>query len=406
MTQPPPVVQPLDVYTFTYSNTHSASVGGGGWYWGTGTPQHGHTFTISATLDVALTQGYYCSVIQGDGAGTGSILATMSWNAGATVGTVYSAPIAADPSSTTIYFSSSPTASWTYAPTFTTNMVITWTNAPALPACQYGASPNPSSQIATAVNMELILAVTAAMGLAPEAILFWGFMMGWPLIFPICSSVPTIPSALLDSDFIDGTLIPNPLSIPKFVSTFEYGLWLYYCQCNAAPSGNPPPVQPTKPSFPSRVINIKITTNICSNADICSYLYKLQQLIVSLNISITNNSYYNMTRGYVLGTSHAGLSGNGELVVSGILGAFVSYTTLPSRVGFRVGDPNVIYEVGYVTFGTPQGWYPPNTIDHNPWLVLPAFMANVTKIGYSIPADCVLTLTELVPQSTQIVASG
>jgi hypothetical protein len=254
--------------------------------------------------------------------------------------------------------------------------------------------------------MELILAVAAAMGLAPEAILFWGFMMGWPLIFPVCSFVPNLPPALVDGDFIDGTLLPNPLSIPKFVSNFEYGLWLYYCQCNPAPTGNPPPNNPPKPSFPTRIINIKITTNICSNADICSYLYKLQQLIVTLNLSITNNSYYNMTRGYALGTSHAGLSGNGEFAVSGILGAFVSFTTLPPRVGYRVGDPNVIYEVGYITFGTADGWYPPNTIDHNPWLVLPAFMANVTKIGYSIPADTVLTLTECVPQSTQIVASG
>jgi hypothetical protein len=407
VTQPAEIV-PLDVYTYTYTNTHTVTGNPDFDNWQVGSPIHGYTFTfddfhINAAVAVDLT----CAVMNNDGPQPGSIVAQRRITAGQTTSTLTMSPLTIPTGTTKFQLRTSPGANYsTPYPTYTETAQITWTNAPPMAACAYGASPNPSSQIATAVNMELILAVTAAMGLAPEAILFWGFMMGWPLIFPICSFVPTRPSDLVDADFIDGTLIPNPLSIPKFVALFEYGMWLYYCQCNPAPTGNPPPVQPTKPTFPSRVINIKITTNICSNADICSYLYKLQQLIVSLNISITNNSYYTPTRGYALGTSHVGLSGNGEIAVSGILGAFVSFTTLPSRVGLRVGDPNVIYEVGYITFGTPDGWYPPNTIDHNPWLVLPQFMTNVTRMGYSIPADCVLTLTELVPQSTQLAASG
>src|SRR5215472_16391284 len=50
----------------------------------------------------------------------------------------------------------------------------------SVPACVYGAEPNPTSEIATAVNMEILLAVMAAMGLGPEAMFIWGFIMGWP----------------------------------------------------------------------------------------------------------------------------------------------------------------------------------------------------------------------------------
>jgi hypothetical protein len=285
---------------------------------------------------------------------------------------------------------------------------VSWTltvNAaglPANPACEYGAQPNPSSQISTAVNLELMLAVCAALGLAPEAILFWGFMMGWPLIVPICSTVPNLPDPLTNSDFIDGTFIPNPLSIPKFIALFEYGLWGYYCQCSPAPTGSPPPVQPSRPSMPTRITNITVINSVCSNADICTYLTRITQLIVSINLQINQNTYLSASSRYALGTSHTGLSGNGELAVSGILGAFVSFTTLPNRIGYLVGDPNVLYDVGFVTFGSPDGWYPPQNIDHNPWLTLPQHMSNVTKIGYSIPADVVLTLTELVPQQLSI----
>ena len=394
----------MAVYTYTYTNTHTVTGNPDFDYWQTGSPTHGNTFTFdNFTLSVALGVDVRCSVYGNNGPGAGSIFATRRVTAGNTTSFLESSPLTIPAGTTQFQLRTTPLSNYsTPYPTYTETAVITWTNAPVQPACAYGAELKSSSAISTAVNLELLLAVAAAMGLGPEAILFWGFMMGWPLIVPICNSVPNLPSAILDSDFIDGTFIPNPTSLGKFVDAFQYGLWEYYCECKPAPTGNPPPVNPPQQTFPTRITNITFVSSVCSNADICTYLTYMTRLIISLNLSITNNNYLNANPPYVLGTSHAGLSGNGEFAVSGILGAFVSFTTLPSRVGYRVGDPNEVWTDSYLSFGTSDGWYPSVKIDHNPWLILPQFMANVVKIGYSIPADTVLTLTELVPRSLAI----
>jgi hypothetical protein len=404
MTQPPDLsVQPLDVYTFSYSNTHTVTVINDIWTWSLGTPKHGNTFTLSATLDAALGQNYHCDVIEQDGPSPGSVLCSVTFVAGST--SASNSTCTAFPSAATqFYFRSGPTANWTSAPTLTTTMSITWTNAPPLPACAYGAQPNPSAAIYTVITDALVTAVAAALGMGALGLLALSTMIGAPVVFPTCNNIPTMPSALVDGDFIDGTGLPNPFSITKWMSHVTYGIWLFYCQCKPAPTGNPPPVNPPVPVLPPRLQPGPQPTPPCSNTDVCSTLNVIIRLMTAINIQVNNNSYAAVSSGYILGTSHAGLSGNGELAVSAILGAFVSFTTLPNRIGILVSDPNVLYDVGFISFGTPEGWYPPNTIDHNPWLVLPNFMTNVTKIGYSIPSDVVLTLTELKPAQLQSTA--
>lgn len=98
---------------------------------------------------------------------------------------------------------------------------------------------------------------------------------------------------------------------------------------------------------------------------------------------------------YLTGTVHAGLTGNGELAVQGILGLSVLLTTLPNYYGTQAGDPTQVFDTGYVTVGTSDGWLRSERIDHNPKLLL-GIEGSVTKIGYSLSPNIVATITELV----------
>ena len=98
---------------------------------------------------------------------------------------------------------------------------------------------------------------------------------------------------------------------------------------------------------------------------------------------------------YVAGAVHAGLSGGGTITVQGLLGLSVAVTTIPARAGEVAGDPMELYGVGWLNIGTPDGFGPRIWISSSPMLVLP-ISSTATVIGYSIPADVVITITELV----------
>lgn len=98
---------------------------------------------------------------------------------------------------------------------------------------------------------------------------------------------------------------------------------------------------------------------------------------------------------YVTGTAHAALSGNGSFAVQAILGLKIDITTAPARLGQELGEPIALWDAGWVNVGTADGYGPRIFITSDPMLVQP-IMGDVTIVGYSIPADVVVTITELV----------
>ncbi len=100
--------------------------------------------------------------------------------------------------------------------------------------------------------------------------------------------------------------------------------------------------------------------------------------------------------GYIVSTVHAGLSGDGTISVQGLIGLAISVTTLPSRAGVLAGDPNVYFSLGWVNVGTADGWFSRQELRHNPQVIFPEDMGAVTLVGYSIPADVTVSITELV----------
>lgn len=98
---------------------------------------------------------------------------------------------------------------------------------------------------------------------------------------------------------------------------------------------------------------------------------------------------------YVAGTSHAGITGNGTITVSALIGLKIDVTTAPSRLGQELGDPVALWDAGWVNIGSADGFGPRQFISSDPTLLLPISGA-ATVIGYSIPDDVVVTITELV----------
>lgn len=98
---------------------------------------------------------------------------------------------------------------------------------------------------------------------------------------------------------------------------------------------------------------------------------------------------------YVQSTTHTGLSGNGQFAVQGLIGLAVDLTTKPSRLGVVSGDPDTIFDAGWVAVGTADGWGPRHFISSDPFILRPV-PGDITLVGYSIPADVAATITELV----------
>ncbi len=100
----------------------------------------------------------------------------------------------------------------------------------------------------------------------------------------------------------------------------------------------------------------------------------------------------------VHGVAHTGLSGNGQFAVSGLLGVKVELTTTPGRLGVTSGDPETIWGAGWVAVGTADGFNPRQFISTSP-MILEPISPDTTIVGYSIPSDVTITITELVRES-------
>jgi hypothetical protein len=99
---------------------------------------------------------------------------------------------------------------------------------------------------------------------------------------------------------------------------------------------------------------------------------------------------------YVPGTVHTALSGSGVISISGLLGAKVAVTTMPGSLGTAGTSPVEYFDVGWVTFGTPDGYPTATRIEHNPQIILPARCSAYTDLAYDFHTGVVATITELV----------
>lgn len=99
---------------------------------------------------------------------------------------------------------------------------------------------------------------------------------------------------------------------------------------------------------------------------------------------------------YVAGPVHAGLTGAGVLSVSGLIGAKVDCTTVPASLGLSVGAPDEHFDLGWITWGTADGYPQSVRVEHTPQLSLPPRAGAFTDLAYTLHPGVVATITELV----------
>jgi hypothetical protein len=99
---------------------------------------------------------------------------------------------------------------------------------------------------------------------------------------------------------------------------------------------------------------------------------------------------------YVPGTTHTGLSGAGVIDVSGLIGAKADVTTTPDRFGREGTSPTEFFDMGFITWGTPDGWPSSFRLEHDPLVMFPRSAGLYTEIRYDLEPGVVITLTELL----------
>lgn len=99
---------------------------------------------------------------------------------------------------------------------------------------------------------------------------------------------------------------------------------------------------------------------------------------------------------YVPGTAHNGLSGHGELSVSGLLGAKITPSAIPSWAGVVSGDPDALWLDSWINWGNADGWTSREFLRASPYVSLPQLAGQFTKIGYSLAPGLTVDLVELL----------
>lgn len=99
---------------------------------------------------------------------------------------------------------------------------------------------------------------------------------------------------------------------------------------------------------------------------------------------------------YIAGTVHSGVSGNGVLSVSGLIGVKIDITTDPSSLGVEGIQPPILFDRGFFTWGTPDGYPQSERLERTHQLSLPARASAFTDFAYDLHPGVVVTITELV----------
>lgn len=98
---------------------------------------------------------------------------------------------------------------------------------------------------------------------------------------------------------------------------------------------------------------------------------------------------------YVTGTAHSGLTGRGSISVQGLLGAKIEVTSMGSITGEAIGDPDVLWDAGWVNWGSADGVSPRQFITAAETLTLPSLAGQYTQLHYSLEQGVTITITEL-----------
>lgn len=221
----------------------------------------------------------------------------------------------------------------------------------------------------------------------------------------LCTSSRGAPVTFTASELLElaGMVLSPPRLdlVQKATAWLGWALWPTFCECiGGSPSPNPyPPIsQPAPPGAPPG----PFVGYACDNTDLCT---AVQQLALALNAllqqqrqltgMVTLIQRQGVPFGYVTGTVHGPLSGQGEFTVADILGLSIDATVIPLANPPTGGDPQTYRSLGKISVGTTDGWERTYWVTHDPYLILPISGA-VTKVGWTFPSGVIAYVTELL----------
>lgn len=100
--------------------------------------------------------------------------------------------------------------------------------------------------------------------------------------------------------------------------------------------------------------------------------------------------------GYVHGPTHSGLTATGELPIADLIGVQVAPASIPNYAGVVVGDPDSLWLDSWIRWGNADGWTQREFLTSAPFVSLPNFGGQYTKIGYTLAPGLTVDITELV----------
>lgn len=261
--------------------------------------------------------------------------------------------------------------------------------------CQYGTELTAAGQFSVTLTPGLISTWLFELDLEWAAPFFVAFWYTTVNAQTLCGTQPPeTPVLTLDE------LLRADTSITW--RALEAIAWSQLCKCSPAPPGSPSPPAYPPPVFTEPPGLPPTAPLVCSNLDICSALDTINSEIAAIlaNMAHIREQVDLVQRqkvpfAYIPGHLTTGLTGKGELTVSGILGLAVQVTDVPSRAGLVLGDPNELFDLGWITIGTAEGWQQSRRIDHNPMLILGIEGAE-TLVGYSLTPGVTINIQELV----------
>lgn len=96
------------------------------------------------------------------------------------------------------------------------------------------------------------------------------------------------------------------------------------------------------------------------------------------------------------GTTHAALTGEGEIAIQGLVGVRVAVIdTMPGTVTVTAGHPETLMGAGWIRWGDLSGWRERVFLSADSLLSTPYAASAMTKIGYSLPPGAEIDITEL-----------
>lgn len=127
------------------------------------------------------------------------------------------------------------------------------------------------------------------------------------------------------------------------------------------------------------------------DASVTQLLQQIQQLVTVIQRQ-------HVPQAYVNGATHSGLTGDGSIAVSQLLGVKLSPSTIPSHFGVEAGNPDELWLDSWITWGNVDGWTPREFLRHSPQISLPANAHLYSELGYSFAPGLVVDVQELEPE--------